>query len=76
MTKRIVGKVNRREGSETRLYTVIQCDICGKKIFERRAKRIQQALASDCMGCKTINRIEREEQSKLQSQQDLALMQA
>ena len=76
MTKRIVGKVNRREGSESRLFTVIECDCCGKKIFERRAKRIQQALASDCMGCKTIKRIAREEQSKLQSQQDLALMHA
>ena len=48
MTKRIVGKVKRLEGSQTRLFTIIECDICGKQSFERKPKLILHKLEKPC----------------------------
>lgn len=77
MSKRVIGKEYRKEGREReRLYTVIQCDDCGATTYERKAKKIQEALERDCMSCKGLQAAARAEERKLQSQQDQALLDA
>lgn len=49
MGKRVVGKKYRLEGRQSRLFTIIECDACGKLTYER--KDIQAALNRKCRGC-------------------------
>lgn len=50
--KSIIGKQYRKEGRETRLYSVLQCDCCEHLTYERRTSRVDKALASACKSCK------------------------
>lgn len=50
--KHIIGKERRQEGDRYRLFTVIQCDSCGRKTYERKAKKIQECLDAHCIHCK------------------------
>ena len=53
MSKRIVGVKHRREGARERLFKVIECDKCGVITYERRTKRITEALERGCKFCTT-----------------------
>jgi len=73
--KTIVGKEYRKEGKDgERLYTVIQCCDCGAKTYERKQDKIKQALERGCNHCKHLASTEREEQRRIQFQQDSALL--
>lgn len=49
--KHILGQERRQEGSRNRLFTVIQCDKCESKTYERKSKNIQHALSRGCGRC-------------------------
>lgn len=79
--KTIGKKVYRKEGKQgNRLFTEIICDNCGAVTYERKPKKIQEALERDCMTCKGIaskERLEaRREASRHQSECDRALLAA
>jgi hypothetical protein len=77
MGKHIVGRETRKEGRErARIYTVIECDVCRTKTYERKQRKIQAALKRLCKNCMATAAVERAEQDKLQREQDLALIAA
>ena len=48
--KEIIGKKYRKEGRQSRLYSVIQCSECGRLTYKR--KDVQKALERGCIHCK------------------------
>lgn len=77
MGKHIVGKETRKEGRErARIYTILECDTCGTKTYERKQRKIQEALKRLCRNCMATAAVERAQQERLQRQQDLALLTA
>ena len=48
MSKRIVGKVVRKEGREDRKFTQIECSECGKQWHVRKKKEIEKCLSTPC----------------------------
>ena len=50
--KKITGTMRRQEGKTYRLFTVIECDRCGRETFERKATKIEKALQADCTHCR------------------------
>ena len=54
--KSVIRKTYRKEGKAgERLYSVIQCDQCGALTYERKAKKVEQALARKCKSCETVS---------------------
>ena len=67
MGKHIVGKETRKEGRErARIYTIIECDACRTRTYERKQRKIQEALKRLCKNCIATAAVERGEQERLQ----------
>jgi hypothetical protein len=77
MGKHTIGKEIRKEGREReRIYTVIQCDVCGTKSYERKQRKIEEALKRQCRNCIGNNTRDKKAQQRLTSGQDRALLEA
>jgi hypothetical protein len=77
MGKHAIGKEIRKEGREReRIHTVIQCDVGGAKSYERKQRKIEQALSRQCRNCIANNTREKKAQQRLTSDQDRALLEA
>jgi hypothetical protein len=77
MGKHIVGRENRKEGRErARIYTVIECDVCRTRTYERKQRKIEEALRRTCKTCRSKAVEARAESERLQREQDLALITA
>ena len=50
--KRVIGKELRKEGERLRPYSIIECDRCGSRRYERKAKQINSVINKDCVGCR------------------------
>lgn len=75
--KKVIGSAYRKEGRlGERLNQVIQCQECGAKTYERKAKKIEQCLAAPCRNCKSIASANRKEARQHQSLCDQALLAA
>lgn len=76
MGKHILGSEARKEGREkVHIYTVIECDVCRAKTYERKQRKIQEALKRLCKNCiATAAAVEWAEQERLQRQCDDALI--
>lgn len=75
MGKHIVGKETRKEGREReRIYTIIECSTCCSRTYERKQRKIEEALSRACKRCRSSDASKRAEQEKLQREQDLALV--
>jgi hypothetical protein len=80
----MVGRESRKEGRErARIYTVIECDACRTRTYERKQRKIQEALKRLCKNCIATAAVERAEQERFQRalvrtqrEQDLALITA
>ena len=60
MGKHIVGRETRKEGRErARIYTVIECSTCGAKTYERKQRKIEEALKRLCKNCIAIAAVDR-----------------
>jgi hypothetical protein len=77
MGKHTIGKEIRKEGREReRIHTVIQCDVCGSKSYERKQRKIEEALSRQCRNCIANNTREKKAQQRLASDQDRALLES
>ena len=75
MGKHVIGRECRKEGRERdRIYTVIECDVCRSRTYERKQRKIQEALKRLCKNCIATAAVERAESERLQSEQVLALL--
>ena len=75
MGKHIVGRETRKEGRErARIYAVIECDVCRSRTYERKQRKIQEALKRLCRNCISIAKSEKDESEKHQRQCDAALI--
>jgi hypothetical protein len=77
MGKHTISKEIRKEGREREhIYTVIQCDVCGSKSYERKQRKIEEVLSRQCRNCIANNARESQVQQRLTSDQDRALLEA
>lgn len=77
MGKHIVGRETRKEGRErARIYTILECSTCGAKTYERKQRKIEEALQRACKTCRSKAVADRAESERTQRQQDLALLTA
>jgi hypothetical protein len=75
MGKHIVGRESRKEGRErARIYSIIQCSSCGAKTYERKQRKIKEALQRACKTCRSKAVEDRAESDRTQREQDLALI--